>query len=76
MIEEFVVFDKNGKEINWINPYDWHEDVTSESRGLVFGERQYRVSNIAHEYDVVIPKGGRYEIRAICRRLTNDVSRG
>ena len=67
MIEEFVVFDKNGKEINWIDPYDWHKDVTSESMGLVFGERQYRVSNIAYEYDVVIPKGGRYEIRAMGR---------
>ena len=52
------MFDKNGKEINWIDPYDWHKDVTSESMGLVFGERQYRVSNIVYEYDVVIPKGG------------------
>ena len=65
VIEEFVVFDKNGKEINGIDPYDWHKDVTSVSKGLVFGERQYRVSNIAYEYDVVIPKGGRYEIRAM-----------
>ena len=59
------MFDKNGKEINWIDPYDWHKDVTSVSTGLVFGERQYRVSNGAYEYDVVIPNGGRYEIRAM-----------
>ena len=62
--KEFVVFDKNGKEINWIDPYDWHKDVTSVSEGLMFGERQYLVSNIVYEYNVVIPKGGRYEIRA------------
>ena len=65
MIDEFVVFDKNGKEINWIDPYDWHKDVTRVSGGLASGERQYRVSNIAYEYDVVIPKWGRYEIRAM-----------
>ena len=65
MIDEFVVFDKNGKEINWRDPYDWHKDVTSVSEGLASGERQYRVSNIVYEYDVVIPKGGRYEIREV-----------
>ena len=65
MSKEFVAFDKNGKEINWIDPYDWHKDVTSVSEGLASGERQYRVSNIAYEYDVVIPKGGRYEIREV-----------
>ena len=65
MSKEFVAFDKNGKEINWIDPYDWHKDVTSVSEGLASGERQYRVSNIVYEYDVVIPKGGRYEIRVI-----------
>ena len=65
MSKEFVAFDKNGKEINWIDPYDWHKDVTSVSDGLASGERQYRVSNVVYEYDVVIPKGGRYEIRVI-----------
>ena len=65
MSKEFVAFDKNGKEINWIDPYDWHKDVTSVSDGLASGERQYRVSNVVYEYDVVIPKGGRYEIREV-----------
>ena len=65
MSKEFVAFDKNGKEINWIDPYDWHKDVTSVSDGLASGERQYRVSNVVYEYDVVIPKGGRYKIREL-----------
>ena len=67
MTEEFVVFDKNGKEINWIDPYDWHKDVTSVSEGLASGERQYLVSNRVYEYEVVVPEGGRYEIRAMDR---------
>ena len=67
MSKEFVVFDKNGKEINWIDPYDWHKDVTSVSEGLASGERQYLVSNHVYEYEVVVPEGGRYEIRAMDR---------
>lgn len=62
-MKEFVVFDGNGKEIDWIDPYEWHRDVTSHSKGIAFGERNYQVSNHSHVYEVVVPRGGHFELR-------------
>ena len=63
MSKEFVAFDKNGKEISWVDPCEWHQDVTAFSMGLMDGECQYRVSNSVHVYEVIVPRGGHFEIR-------------
>lgn len=65
MSKEFVAFDKNGKEIAWVDPYEWHQDVTAFSMGLVDGECQYRVSNHVYTYEVIVPRGGHFEIREV-----------
>lgn len=54
VVQEFVVFDASGKEVDWIDPYMAHRVIEP---GLI------RVSNGAHGYRVTIPAGGRFEIR-------------
>lgn len=51
---EFVAFDASGKEVDWIDPYDWHKEIHSD---------YYAVSNHHDVYSVRIPPGGHYEIR-------------
>ena len=65
MSKEFVAFDKNGKEISWVDPCEWHQDVTAFSMGLMDGECQYRVSNSVYVYEVIVPRGGHFEIREV-----------
>ena len=52
--EEFVVFDADGHEVDWYDPYHWHRD---------FGNGLVEVDNGAYTYDVHIPEGGSYTIR-------------
>jgi hypothetical protein len=52
--KQFVVFNKSGAEVDWVDPYVSHREVPSVV---------YEVSNGHGEYLVVIPEGGRFEIR-------------
>lgn len=54
MSAEFVVFDADGREVDWVDPYVSHVQT---------GSRLYLVDNGFSEYDVIVPKGGRFEIR-------------
>lgn len=54
-VREFVVFNAAGKPIDWIDPYEGHEE-TGPGLYLVTGA-------LGHVYDVVVPKGGRFEVR-------------
>ncbi|KMV14829.1 hypothetical protein ACT17_28215 [Mycolicibacterium conceptionense] len=55
VVEEFVVFDASGKEVDWIDPYQAHREIEP---GL------FMVSNFGDvEYRVTVPDGGRFEIR-------------
>lgn len=51
---EFVVFDANGKEVDWVDPVINYMLVT---QGV------YSVYNGFHDYTVRIPEGGRHEVR-------------
>lgn len=55
---EFVVFDANGKEIDWIDPVVFWVELKP---GVI------QVGNGFFVYDVEIPKGGRYEVRELNR---------
>lgn len=50
---EFVVFDKDGNEVNSVDPYVSHAKITGG----------FMVRNHVSEYPVFIPDGGWYEIR-------------
>lgn len=52
----FVVFDADGNEIDWIDPYRSHEKVDTKAR-------RFRVQNDRFSYFVTVPEGGRFEIR-------------
>lgn len=54
MTLEFVAFDAQGREVDWIDPYLEHRIVD---------EVTFLVDNGYSEYAVVVPTGGRYEIR-------------
>lgn len=51
---EFVAFDANGKEVDWVDPVRDHRQVT---------ENIWEVDNGLDVYPVRIPEGGRYELR-------------
>jgi len=54
MSKEFVVFDATGKECDWYDPYLSHEGL---------GAGKFAVE-LAHDgYVVLIPDGGRFEVR-------------
>lgn len=56
MALEFVVFDKSGREIDWIDPYQGHtlnEDGT------------HQVDNGYFTYRVEVPEHGRFVIRTL-----------
>ena len=53
---EFVTFDKDGTEVDWIDPYVTH-DFADDGRVLV--------SSTYCDYLVAVPKGGRYEVRPL-----------
>lgn len=54
---EFVVFDADGKEIDSVDPYQSHAPYDAKAG-------QYFVKGAhGYEYSVIIPEGGRYEIR-------------
>ena len=55
---EFVVFDKDGNEVDSVDPYVSH---TEHAWG-------FTVRNHASAYPVFIPFGGRYEIREMRNR--------
>ncbi|MET9329497.1 hypothetical protein [Tsukamurella sp. NPDC003166] len=52
--QEFVVFNADGREIDWVDPYVGHIET---------GPRLYLVDNGHYEYDMTVPKGGWFEIR-------------
>lgn len=52
---EFVIFDRDGNEVDSVDPYGGHEEVYPG---------HFRVTGyLDEEYGVYIPVGGRYEIR-------------
>lgn len=53
-ILEFVVFDRSGREIDWVDPYLKHRWV---------GPNRFVVSNGQYDYPVRVPEGGRIEVR-------------
>jgi len=55
-VHEFVVLDANGKEVDWYDPYDSHEEISSNLFWVDNGYGRYRVE---------IPSGGRCEIRPL-----------
>lgn len=54
VVQEFVVFDASGKEVDWVDPYQEHREIEP---GL------FAVSNGHAEYRVAVPDSGRFEIR-------------
>lgn len=54
MTLEFVVFDKAGKEVDWIDPYRGHIDNEDGT---------FEVNNGYGVYHVEVPEHGRYVIR-------------
>ena len=50
----FVVYDAQGKEVDWIDPYLGHSEIEP---GV------YEVLNPFGLYDVEVPEGGRYELK-------------
>lgn len=50
---EFVVFDRDGVEVDSVDPYVKHTRITGG----------FMVHNHASSYPVFIPEGGTYEIR-------------
>jgi hypothetical protein len=50
---EFVVFDREGNEVDSVDPYTGHTKITGG----------FMVSNHFSSYPVFIPEGGSYEIR-------------
>lgn len=56
MTIEFVVYDRDGRVIDTIDPYVSHRPLNNDGS-------LYRVDNGYHEYDIAIPEGGRFEIR-------------
>lgn len=55
---EFVVFDRDNTEVDWIDPYVSHIPLSFEND-------RYVVANTVCDYLVRIPEGGRFEIREL-----------
>lgn len=60
-MKEFVVFDENGVEVDWVDPVLSHR-VETIALDVV------HINNGYNEYRVVVPEGGRWEIRDINHR--------
>ena len=56
MSVEFVVFDADGYETDWVDPVKEHFDL---------GGGKHQVDNGYDIFDLQVPEGGRFEIRAM-----------
>ena len=54
MSKEFVVFNAEGKEVDWVDPYVSHREEY---------DHYYEVFNTFGSHVVVIPPGGYFQIR-------------
>jgi len=63
MADQFVVINVEGEEIDHIDPYEAHTEISPGT---------FLVDNGFDRYQTVVPTGGRFEIRTIADSATTE----